>query len=119
MYTAIGTERLLLFILLYAPTHPPIHSQSLTAGCPTNETNDQGVTPQKLAKAEGMKDAMKELKKLTTFQDKAARGGKPKGYAEPWCVRVSHGYISSLSFSPFSNSYTTGYNATSDPLLTF
>lgn len=64
-------------------------------GCPTNVANDQGVTPQKLAKAEGMKDAMKELKKLTTFQDKAARGGRPKGYAEPWCVRVS------LTSSPF------------------
>lgn len=36
-----------------------------------------------------MKDAMKELKKLTSFQDKAARGAKPKGYAEPWCVQVS------------------------------
>ncbi len=31
---------------------------------------------------------MKEIKKLTTFQDKVARGTKPKGYAEPWAVRV-------------------------------
>ena len=32
---------------------------------------------------------MKELKKLTTFQDKVERGSKPKGYAEPWAVQVS------------------------------
>lgn len=31
---------------------------------------------------------MKELKKLTTFQDKVSKGGKPKGYAEPWSIRV-------------------------------
>ena len=59
------------------------------AGCPANEANEEGSTPQKLAKAEGLKDAMKEAKKLSTFQDKAARGAKPKGFAEPWCVRVS------------------------------
>ena len=47
------------------------------------------MTPQKIAKTEGLKDAMKEAKKLSTFQDKAARGAKPKGFAEPWCVRVS------------------------------
>lgn len=59
------------------------------AGCPANEpTNDEGPTPQKLAKTEGLKDAMKELKKLTTFQDKVERGAKPKGYAEPWAVQV-------------------------------
>ena len=59
------------------------------AGCPANEPpNEEGVTPQKLAKAEGLKDAMKELKKLTSFQDKVARGAKPKGYAEPWAVKV-------------------------------
>jgi len=34
---------------------------------------------------------MKELKKLTTFQDKVARGSKPKGYAEPWAVQVRIG----------------------------
>lgn len=32
---------------------------------------------------------MKELKKLTTFQDKAARGAKPKGFSEAWAVMVS------------------------------
>ena len=60
-------------------------------GCPANEpTTDEGeLTPQKIAKAEGYKDAMKELKKLTTFQDKAARGAKPKGFSEPWAVTVS------------------------------
>ena len=35
-----------------------------------------------------MKDAMKELKKLTSFQDKIARGAKPKGAAEPWAIQV-------------------------------
>ena len=58
------------------------------AGCPANEENDQGMTPQKLAKQEGLKDAMKELKKLTSFQDKLACGAKPKGAAEPWAVQV-------------------------------
>lgn len=58
-------------------------------GCPTNNENEEGLTPQKLAKQEGLKDAMKELKKLTTFQDKIARGAKPKGAAEPWAVQVS------------------------------
>lgn len=62
---------------------------SLCVGCPANETNQEGLTPQKIAKNEGMKDAMKELKKLTNFQDKVAKGGKAKGYSEPWCVRVS------------------------------
>ncbi len=58
-------------------------------GCPANQaTNGEGLTPQKIAKTEGYKDAMKELKKLTTFQDKAEKGGKPKGFAEPWAVRV-------------------------------
>ena len=46
------------------------------------------MTPQKLAKQEGLKDAMKELKKLTSFQDKLAHGAKPKGAAEPWAVQV-------------------------------
>ena len=32
---------------------------------------------------------MKELKKLTTFQDKVDRGVKPKGFSEPWAVKVS------------------------------
>ena len=61
------------------------------AGCPANEatTDEAALTPQKIAKAEGYKDAMKELKKLTTFQDKAARGAKPKGFSEPWAVTVS------------------------------
>lgn len=59
-------------------------------GCPANEaTNEEGVTPQKMAKTDGFKDGMKELKKLTTFQDKVARGTKPKGFAEPWAVTVS------------------------------
>lgn len=59
-------------------------------GCPANEaTHESGATPQKLAKAEGHKDSMKELKKLTAFQDKVARGAKPKGYAEPWAVQVN------------------------------
>ena len=58
-------------------------------GCPANEENNEGLTPQKLAKQEGLKDAMKELKKLTALQDKIARGTKPKGAAEPWAVQVS------------------------------
>ena len=59
-------------------------------GCPANQpTNEEGLTPQKIAKTEGFKDAMKELKKLTTFQDKIERGAKPKGSAEDWAVRVS------------------------------
>jgi ankyrin repeat protein len=57
-------------------------------GSPTNDENEQGVTPQKLAKQEGMKDVMKELKKLTSFQDKIARGAKPKGAAEPWAIQL-------------------------------
>ena len=62
----------------------------------------------------------KELKKLTTFQDQSStRGGKPKEYARAvLCEGESWIYFSQL-FIPFSNSYTTGYNATSDPLLTF
>ena len=64
-------------------------SYCLLLGCPTNEANEEGLTPQKIAKNEGLKDAMKEVKKLSSFQDKAARGAKPKGFAEPWCVRVS------------------------------
>ena len=60
-------------------------------GCPANEatTDEAALTPQKIAKAEGYKDVMKELKKLTTFQDKVDRGAKPKGFSEPWAVRVS------------------------------
>ena len=62
----------------------------LLSGCPANEatTDEAALTPQKIAKAEGYKDAMKELKKLTTFQDKADRGAKPKGFSEPWAVKV-------------------------------
>lgn len=58
-------------------------------GCPADEVNEVGQTPQKIAKAEGMKDALKELKKLTGYQDKVGKGGKPKGFAEPWSIRVS------------------------------
>lgn len=61
----------------------------IAIGCPTNETNNEGLTPQKIAKNEGTKDAMKELKKLSGFQDKVSRGAKPKGYAEPWSIKVS------------------------------
>ena len=50
--------------------------------------NGEGNTPQKLAKSLGFKDCMKELKKLTSFQDKILKGGKPKGYAEKWCIQV-------------------------------
>lgn len=57
-------------------------------GCPANENNEEGLTPQKIAKNEGTKDAMKELKKLTVYQDKVAKGGKPKGFAEPWAIQV-------------------------------
>ena len=64
-------------------------SKSSCIGCPANESNQDGNTPQKLAKNEGFKDVMKELKKLTGFQDKVAKGGKPKGYTEPYLVRVS------------------------------
>ena len=69
-------------------------------GCPANETSEEGLTPQKIAKAEGFKDAMKELKKLTLFQDKAARGAKPKGFAEPWCVKV---HVHCASFCKHNN----------------
>lgn len=61
---------------------------SCSPGCPANEINSEGNTPQKLAKSLGFKDCMKELKKLTTFQDKILKGGKPKGFAEKWCVQV-------------------------------
>lgn len=64
-------------------------SFNVVVGCPTNEVNSDGLTPQKIAKNEGTKDAMKELKKLSGFQDKVSRGTKPKGYAEPWSIRVS------------------------------
>ncbi|XP_019849609.1 PREDICTED: ankyrin repeat and EF-hand domain-containing protein 1-like isoform X1 [Amphimedon queenslandica] len=57
-------------------------------GCPANEVNEVGQTPQKIAKAEGMKDALKELKKLTGYQDKVGKGGKPKGFAESWCIKL-------------------------------
>jgi len=50
--------------------------------------NGEGNTPQKLAKSLGFKDYMKELKKLTSFQDKIFKGGKPKGFAEKWCIQV-------------------------------
>ena len=79
------------------PSFPPSFSLSLSLslsllpiGCPANEVNEEGQTPQKLAKADGIKDAMKELKKLTGYQDKVAKGGKPKGFAELWCIRVRH-----------------------------
>ena len=58
------------------------------SGCPANVANDDGITPQKLAKSEGFKDSMKELKKWIGFQEKLARGGKPKGLSEPWAIRV-------------------------------
>ena len=69
----------------------PLPSVLTFLGCPANETttDELALTPQKIAKAEGYKDAMKELKKLTTFQDKADRGVKPKGFSEPWAVKVS------------------------------
>ena len=62
----------------------------IVVGCPANEVNEEGYTPQKIAKNEGTKDAMKELKKLTGYQDKIAKGGKPKGFSESWCIRVSY-----------------------------
>ena len=85
----------------------------VSVGCPTNEANCEGLTPQKYAKNEGMKDAMKELKKLSSFQDKIAKGGKPKGYAEPWSVQVRpHPLphpLSSYCVVPYS--YLIGYSA--------
>lgn len=68
----------------------------MPSGCPANEANNDGVTPQKLAKSEGFKDSMKELKKLTGFQDKIAGGGRPKGFAEPWAIRVRVGLLQSM-----------------------
>lgn len=67
-----------------------IYYHSCIVGCPANELNEEGLTPQKIAKNEGMKDSMKELKKLSGFQDKVARGNKPKGFAEPWTIRVNN-----------------------------
>lgn len=61
----------------------------LLAGCPAGAATVEGVTPQKIAKTEGFKDCMKELKKLTSFQDKVAKGSKPKGFSEQWCIQVS------------------------------
>ena len=60
----------------------------MPSGCPANVANDDGITPQKLAKAEGFKDSMKELKKWIGFQEKLARGSKPKGSSDPWAIRV-------------------------------
>ena len=60
----------------------------LFAGCPAGAATVDGVTPQKIAKTEGFKDCMKELKKLTSFQDKVAKGSKPKGFSEHWCIQV-------------------------------
>ena len=58
-------------------------------GCPANTPAGKvGPTPQKIARMEGHKDALRELKKLSLFQDKVARGIKPKGHAEPWAVKV-------------------------------
>jgi hypothetical protein len=56
--------------------------------CPANDLNEEGLSPQKIAKNEGTKDAMKELKKLTGYQDKVAKGGKPKGFAELWAIQL-------------------------------
>lgn len=56
-------------------------------GCPANETDSSGQNPQKVAKGMGRKDLMKEVKKLSTFQDKAGRG-KVKGFTEQWLVQV-------------------------------
>ena len=60
----------------------------MPSGCPANVANDDAITPQKLAKSEGFKDSMKELKKWTGFQDRLARGSKPKGFSEQWAIRV-------------------------------
>ena len=57
-------------------------------GCPAGAATVEGVTPQKIAKTEGFKDCMKELKKLTSFQDKVAKGSKPKGFSEHWCIQL-------------------------------
>ena len=80
-----------------------------SVGCPANEANEEGLTPQKIAKTEGFKDAMKEAKKLSSFQDKAARGAKPKGFAEPWCVRVSHRNTECYFYNPQHCPYTSSF----------
>ena len=81
----------LLCVIEQANIHVHVNTLFTFLGCPANEatTDETALTPQKIAKAEGYKDAMKELKKLTTFQDKADRGVKPKGFSEPWAVKVS------------------------------
>ena len=81
----------LLCMIEQANIHVHVNTLFTFLGCPANEatTDEAALTPQKIAKAEGYKDAMKELKKLTTFQDKADRGVKPKGFSEPWAVKVS------------------------------
>ena len=38
---------------------------------------------------------MKEVKKLSNFQDKAAKGGKVKGFTDAWLVQVHTHYASS------------------------
>ena len=75
---------------LYGVVHVTFGTCDYT-GCPANEENneDPPLTPQKVAKGLSLKDAMKELKRLTTFQEKIARGSRPKGAAEPWAVQVT------------------------------
>ena len=51
---------------------------------------------------------MKELKKLTTFQDKAARGAKPKGFSEAWAVMVSRHMPAGCTFTAL---HISTYNA--------
>ncbi len=43
---------------------------------------------------------MKELKKLTSFQDKVALGAKPKGFSEPWAVKVSNSDLIMMMLAP-------------------
>ena len=63
-------------------------------GCPAGQaTTKEGLTPQRIAKKEGLKDAMKELKKQNTFQNKCTLDIKPKGFAEPWAVKVCNWII--------------------------
>ena len=80
---------------VYVPTNVCMHMHVMmlvllpvcTSGCPANEADSSGQNPQKMAKTMGRKDLMKEVKKLSTFQDKASRG-KVKGFTEPWLVQV-------------------------------
>ena len=80
---------------MYLRTYARIHMRLMmlvllpvcTSGCPANEADSSGQNPQKMAKTMGRKDLMKEVKKLSTFQDKASRG-KVKGFTEPWLVQV-------------------------------